>query len=74
MTRPMVRIVDCANGDAVTDREMTDAEFAQYTKDQTDAKAKAKQEADNKATLEATKQSVLTKLGITAAELKALLG
>jgi len=33
MTKPMVRIHDIAT-DTITDREMTDAEFAQYEADQ----------------------------------------
>lgn len=63
MTRPIIQIGDDA-------REMTDDEFAQYEKDQTEfaeiqAAAKAKKQA---------RAAVLAKLGLTADEAAALLG
>ena len=63
MTKPMVKIDD-------VEREMTDAEFAQYQKDVADeqkriADATAKQDA---------KTALLAKLGITADEAALLLG
>jgi len=61
MTNPTIRIID---GDIVTDREMTDAEYALWQAQQVAAKAHDKLEAD-KAT---AKQAVLDRLGITAAE------
>jgi len=54
----------------VIDREMTDAEFAQYEADQITNKAEAKQQADKAA----TRQAVLDRLGITADEVALLLG
>jgi hypothetical protein len=68
-TRPMIRIHDLAT-DEVIDREMNDAEFAQYEADQA-AQAIAKAEAEAKAT---ARQALLTKLGITAEEAQLLLG
>jgi len=61
--RPTVQI-----GDEV--REMNDAELAQLELDKAEANERAKAEAD-KAT---AKQAVLTKLGLTADEVTALLG
>ena len=51
-------------------REMTEAEFAQYKLDQTEAKAQAKAEADKAK----AKAALLDKLGITADEAALLLG
>jgi len=68
-TRPMVRIHDLATNEVI-DREMNDAEFAQYEADQA-ANAIAKAEADTKA---AQRQALLTRLGITAEEAQLLLG
>lgn len=68
MTRPMVRIHD-TSVDEIIDREMNDAEFAEYnerlvmvTQEQAEAEAKATAKAD-----------LLAKLGITAEEAKLLL-
>ena len=63
MTKPMIQI-----GDDV--REMTDAEFAQWEKDQADD-AKRIAEA---AAREALRSSALAKLGLTADEVAALFG
>lgn len=67
-TRPMVRIHN-AETDEVIDREMTDAEFAQYEADQA-AQAIVKAEAEAKATAKAT---LLAQLGITEEQAKLLL-
>ena len=69
MTRPMVRIHDLST-DEVIDREMNDAEFAQYEADQA-AQATAQAEAEAKAT---AKADLLERLGITAEEAQLLLG
>jgi hypothetical protein len=69
MTRPTIRIHDVST-DEVIDREMNDAEFAAYEADQA-ASATAQAEADAKA---ATRQALLTRLGITEEEAKILLG
>ena len=69
MSRPMIRIHDLST-DEVIDREMNDAEFAQYEADQT-AQAAAKAEADAKV---AQRQTLLDRLGITEDEAKILLG
>jgi hypothetical protein len=49
MTKPMVRIHDVSTNEII-DREMTDAEFAQYQADQAERQAKeAEQAAKNEA-------------------------
>ena len=69
ISRPMVRIHNIET-DEVIDREMNDAEFAQYEADQSANKlaeaAKAKAEAD--------KSALLARLGLTEDELKTILG
>jgi len=69
LTRPMVRIHDLAT-DEVIDREMNDAEFAQYQADQAAQKI-AKSEAEVK---ETAKAALLDRIGLTADELKTILG
>ena len=68
-TRPMVRIHDLIT-DEVIDREMNDAEFAQYEADKAASvayeAAKAQQAAD--------KAALLARLGLTEDELKTILG
>jgi hypothetical protein len=68
MTRPIVRIHNSETNEVI-DREMTDAEFAQYNADQTANKI-ALAEAEAKAT---AKAALLSKLGITADEATLLL-
>jgi hypothetical protein len=68
MTRPMVRIHDLVT-DEVIDREMNDAEFAQYEADQAAAATQAAAEAAKAA----EKEALLNRLGITADEAKLLL-
>jgi hypothetical protein len=67
-TRPMVRIHN-AETNEIIDREMNDAEFAQYEADQA-ANAAAKAEAEAKATARA---AILDRLGLTAEEAALLL-
>jgi hypothetical protein len=69
MTKPMVRIHNVET-DEVIDREMNDAEFAQYEADQA-LQATAQAEAEAKAQ---AKAALLTRLGITAEEAQLLLG
>lgn len=69
MTRPMVRIHNVST-DEVIDREMNDAEFAQYEVDQAAAAERAAAEAAKAA----EKEALLARLGITADEAKLLLG
>ncbi len=69
MTRPIVRIHDLST-DEVIDREMNDAEFAQYEADQA---AYATQAAEEAAKAE-QKAALLDRLGITAEEAQLLLG
>ena len=64
-SRPMLRIHDVETNEVI-DREMDDAEFAQYEADQA---AKAAQAAE----LAAEKEALLARLGITADEAKLLL-
>ena len=68
-SRPMVRIHDLKT-DEVIDREMNDAEFAQYQADQSTAKIAQ----DAKAKAEADKAALLARLGLTEDELKTILG
>ena len=69
MTKPTIRIHN-AETDEIIDREMSDAEFAQYEIDQANAVAE-KTEADAK---QAARQVIADRLGLTAEELKVLLG
>jgi hypothetical protein len=69
MTRPIVRIHNIEI-DEVIDREMTDAEFAQWEADQAAQAAQAAAEAAKAA----EKAALLERLGITADEAKLLLG
>jgi hypothetical protein len=69
MTNPTIRIHNTET-DEVIDREMTDAEFADYEADKAVEAAK-QAEAEAKA---ATRQALLTRLGITEDEAKILLG
>lgn len=68
-TRPMVRIHDIETNEVI-DREMNDAEFAQYEAD------KAEQAAADAAKIkaEADKVALLARLGLTEDELKTILG
>ena len=67
-TRPIVRIHNIET-DEVIDREMNDAEFAQYEADQATL-ATAQAEAEAQAT---AKAALLSRLGITAEEAVLLL-
>jgi hypothetical protein len=67
-SRPMVRIHDLETNEVI-DREMNDAEFAQYEADQASAATQAAAEAAKAA----EKAALLTRLGITADEAKLLL-
>jgi hypothetical protein len=69
MTRPLIRIHDVVTNEVI-DREMNDAEFAQWQVDQ-EAAATAQAEAQAKA---AQRQALLDKLGITEEEARLLLG
>lgn len=68
MANPIIRIHDLTT-DEVIDREMTDAEFAQWQTEQA-AQAAAKAESEAKAN---EKAALLAKLGITADEAALLL-
>lgn len=68
-TRPTVRIHDIETNEVI-DREMNDAEFAQYEADQ----AAQKVAAEAKAKAEADKAALLARLGLTEDELKTILG
>jgi hypothetical protein len=68
MSRPTIRIHDLATNEVI-DREMNDAEFAQYQADQT-ASATRQAEAEAKAT---AKAALLEQLGITEEQAKLLL-
>lgn len=68
MSNPIIRIHDTAT-DTIIDREMTDAEFAEYSAEMAIINAKLKAEADR----QALKVVTLAKLGLTADEVAALL-
>ena len=68
MTKPMVRIHNQATGEII-DREMTDAEFAQYESQQSQIAVKLANEAQKAA----EKSDLLLRLGLTEAEAKLLL-
>ena len=68
-TKPMVRIHN-AETNEIIDREMNDVEFAQYEADQA-VNAIAKAEAKAK---ETAKLAILDRIGLTADELKTILG
>jgi hypothetical protein len=69
MTKPIIRIHNTET-DEVIDREMTVAEFKIYEADKA-AQAAALAEAEAK---ETTKAAILDRLGLTADELKTILG
>jgi hypothetical protein len=68
-TRPTVRIHN-SQTDEVIDREMNDDEFAQYQADKA-AEIASKAEAEAK---EIAKAAILDRIGLTADELKTILG
>ena len=68
-TKPIVRIHNTET-DEIIDREMNDAEFAQYEADKAVEIAR-KVEAETK---ETAKAAILDRLGLTADELKTILG
>ena len=68
-TKPTIRIHDLELNEVI-DREMTDAEFANY---QADKEAQAIRQAEAEAKAE-TRQAILDRLGLTADELKTILG
>ena len=74
MTNPLIRIIDCANGDTVTDREMTDAEYVQYQADKTKAVADADAQTAKQVARQAVLDKLGLKLGLSADEAQALLG
>ena len=69
LTKPMIRIHNTET-DEVIDREMNDAEFAQYEADKAAHLAK-QAEAEAK---ETAKAAILDRIGLTADELKTILG
>jgi hypothetical protein len=68
-TKPIIRIHNVET-DEIIDREMNDAEFAQYEADKAAASA-AQAEAEAK---KVERQAILDRLGLTADEAKLLLG
>ena len=69
MTKPQIKIVDVETGEEII-RDATAAEIAQIKLDADNA-AKAKTEAEAK---EAAKAAILDRIGLTADELKTILG
>ena len=68
-TRPTIRIHNTETNEVI-DREMNDDEFAQYQADKEKA-AQVKAEAEAK---ETAKAAILDRIGLTADELKTILG
>lgn len=69
MTNPTIRIHNTETNEVI-DREMTDAEFAEYEADKaSQAEFEAKRLADAEA-----KAALLARLGLTEDELKTILG
>lgn len=69
MTKPLIKIHNVTT-DEVIEREMDDAEYAAFLESVAQAETKATAEAE----AEAARQAVLEKLGLSADEVKALLG
>jgi len=69
-TRPMIRIHDLIANEII-DREMNDAEFAEYQAKQA-AQVIAEAEAQAKAQAKAAAESKLAALGLTTDDLRAL--
>ena len=69
MNKPLIKIHNVELNEII-EREMNNAEFAQYKADQV-AEANRKAEAEAK---EAARQAILDRLGLTADELKTILG
>jgi len=67
--KPVIRVHDVSNNEII-DRQMTDAEFDAWQLDQ-ENQAIAKAEADAK---EIAKAAILDRIGLTADELKTILG
>ena len=68
MTTPQITEANILTGEIIV-RDMNEAELAQYKADQDESKANAQARADQAV----AKQAVLTKLGLTADEVAALL-
>jgi hypothetical protein len=68
-SKPIIRIHNLETNEVI-DREMNDAEFAEHQKSQ-EAQLTMQAEAEAKAT---ARQAVLDRLGLTADEVKLLLG
>ena len=69
MAKPMVKIHN-SETDEIIDREMTDAEYAQWQQDIADEEAKKAALAEK----ETARTALLNRLGITEDEAKLLLG
>ena len=65
MSKPIIRVHDILS-DTITDREMTDEEFAQYEADQVADAARKIVEAEAKAAEEAAKQQAFNDAVATA--------
>jgi hypothetical protein len=70
MSNPIIRIHNIST-DTITDREMTDEEFAQYEADQVVEAARVVAKAEAEAA-KAAAQAKLTALGLTVEDLQAL--
>ena len=68
MTKPMIKIHDIET-DEIIEREMNDAEFAQFQADEIAAQAKAQAETEQAA----AKAQLLAQLGITEDQARLLL-
>tara|TARA_R110000822_G_scaffold17184_3_gene57984 strand:- start:255 stop:476 length:222 start_codon:yes stop_codon:yes gene_type:complete len=73
MTTPQITIHDATTGETVT-RDFNETELAEYEADQAQADKDAKAKAKAEQALADKRQIILDRLGLTADELKALLG
>jgi len=72
MTKPMIRIHDTATNEVI-DRQMTNAEYAEWQTLCAEAEAQAQAAADAAAAKESAKAN-LAALGLTEAEVNAIIG
>jgi hypothetical protein len=70
MSKPLIKIHNTESGEVI-EREMNDAEFAQYEADQA-ADVARRAEAEAKAQAKATAEGKLAALGLTTDDLRAL--
>ena len=73
MANPTIRIHNSTTNEVI-DRDMTDAEYAQWQADNAEAQAQAEAKAEAAEAKAVTRQAVLDRLGLTEQEAQLLLG